>query len=129
MIAANLCTKILDFRGFDSSMILILRGGLLMSIGNSLEILSQPILVGILLVGRLGVPTLHPQQLSCRHWLNGYFAQRVPSLSLASSFRTCLNCEALKGMSPWRTRHPSSEVPIEPVPIMIISVSTPGSES
>ena len=28
---ANLCTKILDFRGFDSSIILILRGGILMS--------------------------------------------------------------------------------------------------
>ena len=31
---ANLCTKILDFRGFDSSIILIVRGGILMSIGN-----------------------------------------------------------------------------------------------
>ena len=31
--AANLCTKILDFRGFDSNIILILRGGILMSIG------------------------------------------------------------------------------------------------
>ena len=41
-------TKILDFGGFDSSIILILRGGLLMSIGKSLEILSQGILVGII---------------------------------------------------------------------------------
>ena len=52
---ANLRTKILDFRGFDSSRILILRGGILMSIGNFPEILSQRILVGIILVGRLGV--------------------------------------------------------------------------
>ena len=44
---ANLCTKILDFRGFGSSRILILRGGALMSKRNSPESLSQRILVGI----------------------------------------------------------------------------------
>ena len=54
-ITANLRTKILDFRGFDSSIILILRGGILMSMGNSPEIMSQQILVGIILVGRLAV--------------------------------------------------------------------------
>ena len=43
-----------------------------------------------------------------RHRLNGYLAQRVPSLFLASSFRMCLNCEVLKGMFPWRTRYPLS---------------------
>ena len=32
--SANLRTKIPDFRGLDSSIILILRGGILMSIGN-----------------------------------------------------------------------------------------------
>ena len=52
---ANLPTNIMDFGGFDSSIILMLRGGLLMSIGNFLESLSQAILVGIMLVGRLGV--------------------------------------------------------------------------
>ena len=52
---ANLRTEILDFRGFDSSRILILSGGILMSIGISLGISSQGILVGIILVGRLGV--------------------------------------------------------------------------
>ena len=52
---ASLPTKILDFRGFDSSIILILRGGILMSIGISSESLSQQILVGIILVGRLRV--------------------------------------------------------------------------
>ena len=52
---ANLPTKILDFRGFDSSRILILRGGIPMSIGNFLESLSQAILAGRFLVGRLGV--------------------------------------------------------------------------
>ena len=34
-------TNIVDFRGFDSSIILIYRGGILMSIGDVLESLSQ----------------------------------------------------------------------------------------
>ena len=55
LLTANLRTKILDFRGFDPSIILILRDGILMSIGDFLESLSQAILVGIMLVGRLGV--------------------------------------------------------------------------
>ena len=54
---ANLRTKILDFRGFDSSRILILRGGILMSIGDFPEVLSHIILVGMILVGRLGIHT------------------------------------------------------------------------
>ena len=55
MGTANLRTKILDFRGFDSGRILISRGGILMSVGDFPEVLSQRILVGIILVGRLGV--------------------------------------------------------------------------
>ena len=39
----------------DSSIILILRGGIPRPIGDFPEILSQAILVGIMLVGRLGV--------------------------------------------------------------------------
>ena len=52
---ASLRTRILDSGGFDSSRILMLRGGALMSKGNSPEVLSRRILVGIVLVGRLGV--------------------------------------------------------------------------
>ena len=52
---ANLRTKILDFRGFDSSRILISRGAILMSVGNFPESLSHRILAGTILVGRLGV--------------------------------------------------------------------------
>ena len=52
---ADLRTKILDSRGFDSSMILLVRGGILRSIGNFPDSLSQAILVAISLVGRLGV--------------------------------------------------------------------------
>ena len=54
---ANLRTNIVDFRGFDSNVILMSRGGILMSIGNLPESLSQAMLVGIMLVGRLGVIT------------------------------------------------------------------------
>ena len=54
---ANLRTNILDFRGFDSSIILILWGAILMSIGDFPESLSRAILVGIMFVGRLGVST------------------------------------------------------------------------
>ena len=51
----NLPISIVDFRGFDSSRILNLRGGILRPIGNFPEILSQAMLVGVILVGRLGV--------------------------------------------------------------------------
>ena len=52
---ADLRTKILHFRGFDSSRILNLREGIPRSIGSFPEVLSQRILAGIILVGRLGV--------------------------------------------------------------------------
>ena len=57
LATANLIIKILDFRGFDSSRILILRGGILTSIGDFLESLRQAILAGIILVRRLAVLT------------------------------------------------------------------------
>ena len=52
---ANLRTKAQGFRGFDLIRILISRGGTLMFIGNFPESLSQRILAGIILVGRLSV--------------------------------------------------------------------------
>ena len=52
---ANLPTNIVDFRGFDSSIISILRDGILRPLGNFPGSLSQAILVGIMLVGRLGI--------------------------------------------------------------------------
>ena len=51
--APNLPTKIVGFRGLDSSIILILRAGILRPIGNFLESLSQAMLVGGLGVNRL----------------------------------------------------------------------------
>ena len=44
--ATNLLTKMLEFRVFDSSTILMSRGGMFMSMGNFPEVLSQAILVG-----------------------------------------------------------------------------------
>ena len=76
----NLRTKILDFRGFGSSRILILRAGILMSMGNFPESLSQEIFVWIILVVRLGVAT--------RAALGGQPAQslhRVPSQAVLRS--------------------------------------------
>ena len=51
--------KSLHFRGFDSSRLLILRGGILMSVESYRglpESLTQGLLIGKLLVGGLGVP-------------------------------------------------------------------------
>ena len=52
---ANPRTKILDFGGFDSSAILILRSEIPRPVGDFPESLSQAILAGVILVGRLGV--------------------------------------------------------------------------
>ena len=52
---ANLGTRVLDFRGFDSGGILTLRGGILMSTGNFPEMSSQQNLSRDNLVGRLGI--------------------------------------------------------------------------
>ena len=41
-----------------------------------------------------------------RHRPNGYLAQWVPSIRLASSFTMCLMCDVLTGIFPWRTRYP-----------------------
>ena len=53
-ITANLPTNIVDFKGLDSSIVLIQRGGILMSIGDFPESLSRAMLVGIILVRGLG---------------------------------------------------------------------------
>ena len=49
----------MGFRGFDSSIVLIQRGGILTSIADFRESLSQAMLVGTMLVGRLGVVISH----------------------------------------------------------------------
>ena len=67
MATTNLRTKIPDFRGLDSIIILILRGGIIMSIGNCLEILSQAILVGTIVLGTLG------EWLICYYYLYDCF--------------------------------------------------------
>ena len=52
----NLPTNIVDFGGFDSSTILVYRGGIPRPIGDFPESLSQAMFVGTMLVGGLGVP-------------------------------------------------------------------------
>ena len=49
---ADLHTNIADFRGFDSSIILIVRGVIPRSIGDFPDSFSEAMLVGIMLVGR-----------------------------------------------------------------------------
>ena len=71
----NLRTKILDFRGLDSSRILILRGETPRPIGNFQESLSQAILAGIILIGRLGVWHARrelPLSACCRRYIYIY---------------------------------------------------------
>ena len=55
--------KLMDFRGFDSNIILIERSGTPNPIGNLTESLSQAILVGVMSVGRLGVVGVHTGML------------------------------------------------------------------
>ena len=65
---ANLRTNIEDFRGFDSGIIWILRGGIPRPTGNFLESLSQAMLVGVMLVGRLCVEQREHKDLIFRIW-------------------------------------------------------------
>ena len=46
---ANLPTNIMDFRGFDPSIIIVLMGGILTSKGDFPESLSQAMLVGVMM--------------------------------------------------------------------------------
>ena len=58
----NLRTNIMDFRGFNSNIILILRGGIPVPVENFSESLSQAILVGIILVSRAENPPQYQSQ-------------------------------------------------------------------
>ena len=58
MYYGNLPTNIVDFRGFDSSIMFILRDGIPRPVGDSPQSLSRAMLVGTMLVGRLGVVLL-----------------------------------------------------------------------
>ena len=53
-------TNIVGFRGFDTNIILNLRGGIPRPMGNLPESLSQAMLVGIMLVGKSGVNVTQP---------------------------------------------------------------------
>ena len=80
---ANLRTKTLDFRGFDSSRVLILTGGIIMPIGQIPESLSQAILVWIILVRRLGTMSkftvLRRFLIACRKEAQNHFSPSSPT--------------------------------------------------
>ena len=62
----------MDFRGFDSSIILILRGGIPSSVGDfPEESLTQAMLVGVVLVGRLDVPRKRVPQVCAQLVVGG----------------------------------------------------------
>ena len=90
----NLRTETLDFRGFDSIRILSLRGGVLMSIGDFPETLSQEILAGRILVGRLGVAPSSRQlsmQTSARTGFNYILSSCLSFLPCFGSSMIILN--------------------------------------
>ena len=62
LVTPNLPTNIVGFSGFDSGITLIVRGGILMSIGDFSESLSRAMSVGVMLVGRFGVNTQRKQE-------------------------------------------------------------------
>ena len=73
-LTANFRTKILDIRGSASSRILVLRGGIIMPVGNLLESSSQRILAGIVLVGRSGAAARSSAKPSRRSWMTSIMA-------------------------------------------------------
>ena len=114
---ANLHTKILDFRGFYSNMILNLRGETPRPIRNFPESLSQRILVGIILVGRLGVRAATSLTLA---------GARLPAVKLpffggkdpqAKAKAKCMR--ALEGF--WETHNIIVRIPLQGTPFLTIS--------
>ena len=87
-VTANLRKNILDFRGFGSSIILNSRGGHFRSIGNFPESLSQRILAGIILVGRLDVCNKYYTCCNSQCTVIIHICMRVFSVGL----RACLQC-------------------------------------
>ena len=77
---ANLPTNIVDFGGFDSSIMLFLRGGILMSMGDFPDSLTRAMLVGTMLVGKSGV-----SWFAC-FWIPGSWSVSA-CLSLGSKFQ------------------------------------------
>ena len=81
-------TKILDFRGFDPSIILSLRGGISRPVGNLPESLRQRILVWRFLVERLAVGYSDPRS-----------AAEPGAKAVATSLVLKLPCLELAGVS------------------------------
>ena len=82
---ANLRTNILDFSGFDSSIMSISRASIFRPTGDLPESLCQAMLVGINLVGRLGVSVLANERLGW-HYLSDTTCLIRPHLFSTASF-------------------------------------------
>ena len=83
----------IHIRGFDSSIILILRGGIIMSIGNIREIISQRILVGRLGVQNFGIRSAGPSDARAGEDLRSYVLvfQGIPRTLLEGTVQTSLD--------------------------------------
>ena len=93
MCTPNLCTNIMELRRFDSSKILISRCAIPRPIGNVPESLSQAILVGIMLVGKLCVALCqvrHQRRQRCTA-----FAPTLVTRILTEAFGSSLRSVAL----------------------------------
>ena len=97
---ANLPTNIADFRGFDSSIILLLMGGILRPIGNFPESLSQAMLVGTMLVGRSGVAP--PTRPANNNNTNNNSSREIGRMNTPAASRPVCSPAA------WRIRLPAS---------------------
>ena len=86
---ASLPTNIVGFRGFDSSIMLFLRGGILRPKGDFLESLSHAMLVGTMLVGRLGVHA--PKHTRERAWICTVRRTDVPLQTRHTCMFTCID--------------------------------------
>ena len=73
----NLPTNIVDFRGVDSSIMLFLRGGISRPIENSAESLSQAMLAGTMLVGRLGAYNITSHYIIVYHIILCYIKRNI----------------------------------------------------
>ena len=93
----------MDFKGFDSSTVLISRGGISRPIGNFPESLTRAMLVGTMLEGRLGVFS---------SWYGLYFITDYLEYIIATStiilFGTYDSCSVLEELT-IRDMHSSRE--------------------
>ena len=130
----NLPTNIVGFRGFDSSIILISRGGIPRPIGDFPESVSRVMLVGTMLVGRLGVlasvfilPTIYlvnlePYHGNLREQTGENGVPRIPTGSLFCYYRHLRKSPETS----WGLRENVIQESCTPVPLFKLAARTNG---